>query len=107
MVTMTPQRICVWLLGMSLGLLGACGAAPSPPAPRAILHLQVTPPNASVVIDDRRVGSARSVMQGPLRMRPGVHFLEVHASGFFSHYERVRFDAGEHRMEIELVARPR
>ena len=87
--------------------LSSCGARSVPPAPRGSLQLQVTPPEARVYLDDRRVGSGRTLQTRPLRLRVGRHLLSVRSPGFFPHDAQVRIVADEPtELHIDLVAIP-
>ena len=103
------RRGYVSLIGALLlgALLSPCGARSAPPAPRGLLQVQITPAEARVYLDDRRVGSGRTLQARPLRLRVGRHLLSVRSPGFFPHEAQVRVLADEPtELHIDLVPIP-
>ncbi len=56
---------------------------PQPPAPNASLQIEVTPEDAEIVVDGRRIGLAKD-FHGPalVPVVAGPHLVELHWSGF-------------------------
>ena len=85
------------------------GCAVLPPKARAatvLLQLAVTPPEASVRIDDHFTGTARGLEGRWIALAPGVHRLAVSASGFDLHEEDLDLAAGSHSRVIALPMAP-
>ncbi len=104
---MTGYRLWVLLSALSLGVTMGCAGRQAVPRPVAQLDVQARPANAGVFVDDRRVGSARSVSERALRLSVGAHFISVRASGYFPHDERIELTEGENSLQVELVPIPR
>jgi hypothetical protein len=88
-------------------LAGACKTAPPPPPPSGQLLLSLSPPLASVLVDDRPLlrqpGSAALRVSLPA----GPHRVEVYAPGYFHAYRDVTVPvAAETRVEVALRADP-
>ncbi len=66
-----------------LVLLTACGGGGAEPPARTIsLRLKGTPPDATVTIDDRIVGSLGLVSAHGVALPPGQHRISVEARGY-------------------------
>jgi hypothetical protein len=72
------------LRGLALLLaLAACGGGGAEPPARTIsLRLKGTPPDATVTIDDRIVGSLALVSARGVALPPGQHRISVEARGY-------------------------
>jgi hypothetical protein len=94
------------LLGLLLLLGGACRSAPPPPPPSGQLWLELLPPQANVLVDDRPLlrrpdGSLR------VGLPAGAHRVEAYAPGFFHAYRDVSVvAAGEARLKVVLRPDP-
>jgi hypothetical protein len=103
---MTTRR-GLWLGGLLVALLhGGCKTAPPPPPPSGQLFLELTPPQASVLVDDRPL--LRRGM-GALRVSlpAGAHRVEVYAPGYFHAYRDIAITAAtESRLQVALRPDP-
>jgi hypothetical protein len=90
--------------------LGACTPPARPAAsPSTVsLRLRGTPPDATVVIDERTVGPLDFVAAHGVAMPPGSHRITVQARGYFSWDREVRAAAGAApiRLDVALVPVP-
>jgi hypothetical protein len=68
----------------------------------AYVELHVEPDSARVVIDDESVGSARLLAVNPHRLRPGKHFIEIEAKGYFPHDLELDLPPGLTKVEVKL-----
>ena len=88
-------------------LVAGCARAPSAvSAPRAFLQLAVTPVDATIRLDDRVIGSARTLHGRWISVPPGAHRLAVSAFGHDRHEEGVELAAGKMVRTIVLPAAP-
>jgi hypothetical protein len=94
------------VLGAAAAVLVACGPAK---APRTVsLRMVGSPPNASVTIDDRFVGTLDVVVARGVALPPGRHQVTVEAPGFFPFDTLVEAKEGAApiRLEARLVPVP-
>lgn len=88
-------------------LASACAGGPKAMGPSGHLVVVVSPPMASLLLDEQPLSTARS--DGRLRtpLYVGAYRLEVMAPGYFPIYRDVRIEAGkETLMEVKLRANP-
>jgi hypothetical protein len=98
-------------LSRSLALalaLAACGPAVAPRTTSLRLAPAVTPPNASVTIDDQFVGTLDVVAARGVAMPPGVHHITIEAPGYLPWDKAIEVKEGDPpvRLEVKLVAVP-
>ena len=87
-------------------LVTGCKSAPPPPPPSGQLFLELSPSQASVLVDDRPL-LRRAV--GPLRVSlpAGAHRVEVYAPGYFHAYRDIAITAAaEARLQVALRPDP-
>ena len=92
-----------------VGALAAAGCAPqapSRPSPDAFLALHIEPLDATVRVDDRVVGSGRSVAGRFVAVVRGVHRVAVNAPGFDRFEEEFDLPPGRHERTIRLAVTP-
>lgn len=95
----------------ALAALSACRTGPTPTSNRAKptgqLVLVVSPPTASVVLDERPLLVPRSDGSVTLGMPAGSHRVEVFAPGYFTAYREVQLSAGSPvTLQVALRADP-
>jgi hypothetical protein len=90
----------------ALGVAGCAARTPARPAPDALLALAVEPPDATVRVDDRVIGSGRSVAGRWVAVAHGVHRVAVNAPGFDRYEEEVDLAPGRHERVVRLVPTP-
>lgn len=106
-----PSRVAKWARTSfaSLALLigsSACGAAKPVPSALAQLSVEGSPPNARIYVDDRFVGTERSLALQGLSLAPGVHFIRVEAPGHFPHDLRLQAKKGKMSLRFQLQEIP-
>jgi hypothetical protein len=93
---------------LSALLLSGCAAGPaaSPSAPTVPLRVSGTPGEATVTVDDQRVGSLALVQSRGMRIPPGRHRVSVEAPGYLPF--DAAFDAKDEivALEVKLVPVP-
>lgn len=99
-----PRLVRAWVATAAMAHAGACATVPrhGPSAPFAVYG---QPPDATVWIDDRRMGTVAELTLSPRRIAAGFHRVEVRSPGFESHLQElevkpdvpqiVRFDLHE------------
>jgi hypothetical protein len=89
------------------GLLGACTPrTPTKPVVDAFLSLAVDPPETTVRLDDRVLGSARILAGRWVAVPHGVHRLSLTAPGFDRYDEEIDLAPGRHERRVQLVMAP-
>jgi hypothetical protein len=89
------------------GLLGACTPrTPTKPVVDAYLSLAIEPPETTVRLDDRVLGSARVLAGRWVAVPHGVHRLSLTAPGFDRYDEEIDLAPGRHARRLDLVAAP-
>jgi hypothetical protein len=92
-------------LGAVLAVTGCGMLAPSAPQAESVpLRIHGTPPEATVIIDDLRVGPLSLVMARGIRVLPGRHRMSVEAAGFLPY--DVAFEAKDEVVPIEVKLVP-
>ena len=89
--------------------LGACGnvIVGSPEGPRTVpIRLAGTPPDATVTIDDQRVGSLALVAARGMRVLAGRHRISVESAGYLPWDRVVEAKDEVIRVEVKLVPIP-
>ncbi len=98
MIRLAPAAI-------ALLLLAACAHAPPAPVPRATLRLTCRPAAADLWVDGRFLGPCRG--RRSVRVRAGLHRIELRSPGHFAHYAVVRLPRGAVRaIAVTLRRRP-
>jgi hypothetical protein len=69
-------------LALVLALAACGGGGAEPPARTVSLQMRGTPPDATVTIDDRIVGSLALVSARGVALPPGQHRISVEARGY-------------------------
>ena len=87
-------------------LVSSCGPPTNVEAPRPVggLLLACKPSDAMVFVDDRYVGTVRSLKGRAVRLPEGVHRLEVRRAGYFAHFAEVAVVKGV-RQKLHLALR--
>jgi hypothetical protein len=89
----------VVLLVLATACCAACGGAQRSgvvdPGPRGTLRFQGSPAEASVEVDEDRVGPLRMFTTHGLLLRPGQHRVVVRAEGYFPEYRLVEIKESE------------
>jgi hypothetical protein len=98
----------LFVLGASASLVAAgCAArAPSRPPLDALLSLTVEPPDATVRVDDRVIGSGRSIAGRWVAVAHGAHRVAVNAPGFDRFEEDIDLAPGRHERTVRLDPTP-
>jgi hypothetical protein len=94
------------LLAVVLSAAACTAKVPAPPAPDAFLLLHVQPDDATVRVDDRVIGSARTIRSRWVAVSHGRHRLAVNAPGFDPLEEDVELAPGRHERTLELAPTP-
>ena len=95
-------RVVVGLVALSLVAVG-CGA--HTPPPRSVsLRMRGAPPEATVTIDDVRVGPLNVVMARGVALSVGAHRVSVEAAGYLP-WDRI-VDARNSPVLLEVVLVP-
>ena len=96
------------LLGLALALLAAGGCKSAPTAkPTGILWLNLSPPSATVIIDEQPILARPGAVTLRISLRAGTHRLELRAPAYFPAYRDLDIpSAGERRLELALRADP-
>ena len=95
------------LLALALSLpLAACAGAQKPKTPPAELRVVAEPPSATVVVNERFVGSARVLDKRPAKLVPGKKQITIEAPGYFPHDIEVELPSGVTTLNIKLRAVP-
>jgi len=94
-------------IALALSLV-ACGPAVAPRTTSLRLAPAVTPPNASVTIDDQFVGTLEVVAKHGVALPPGVHHITIEAPGYLPWDKAIEAKEGGApiRLEVKLVAVP-
>jgi hypothetical protein len=87
-------------------LSGCAARTPSRPAPDAFLLLRVEPPDATVRVDDRVIGSGRTVAGRWIAVAHGLHRVAVNAPGHDRFEEEVDLGPGRHERAVVLEPTP-
>ena len=94
---------------MALAMLGGCSnvIVGTEGRPQSVpLRLHGTPPDATVTIDDQRVGSLALVAGRGIRVPPGKHRITVEATGFFPFDTAIEARDAVVLIEVKLVPVP-
>ncbi len=83
-------------------VVGVAACLRRPPPEPAQLLVVVAPDNATIRIDDRVRGRARTLRRRALALPPGKRYLTISAPGYFPHDEELDLVPGRTRVEIEL-----
>ncbi len=107
---MRERALCM-LLPLALSL-GACGnvIVGTQGQPRTVpIRIAGTPPDATVTIDDQRIGSLALVQARGMRIAPGRHRVTIESAGYLP-YDAVIEARGERdevvRLDVKLVPIP-
>jgi hypothetical protein len=87
-------------------VLGACERAREPAQPTASLRLHGQPPNASVSVDDQRLGSLQFVEAHGVALPPGVHHVTVTAEGHLPWDREVDAKVGSPPITLTVALTP-
>lgn len=93
---------------LALGLLLATGCKSAPVAkPAGVLWLNLTPPAATVLLDEQPVVARAGAVTLRIAVRAGAHRLELRAPGYFPAYRDLDIpSAGQVRMDVALRPDP-
>jgi hypothetical protein len=87
--------------------VAGCGARSArAPEPDAFVALSVEPPEATVRVDDRVVGSGATVRGRWIAVHHGAHRLAVNAPGFDRHEQDLELAPGRHTIVVRLLTTP-
>ena len=104
---MTKRALCM-LLPLALSLAAsACGnvIVGAQGAPRTVpIRIAGSPPDATVTIDDQRVGSLALVQARGMRVAPGRHRVTIESAGYLP-YDAV-IDAKDERVLVDVKLVP-
>jgi len=89
-----------WWLALPCLLAVHCMHAPPPRM--AKLKVIADPPDTTVYIDDRFIGSARVLSVKAKELKPGVKYITFKAPGYFPHDVRLELPAGETTLTMKL-----
>jgi hypothetical protein len=105
-----PARVRVFGQVFALGLLPllAAGCKSAPPArPSGILWLNLSPPSATVIVDEQPVAAQPGAVTLRISLRPGPHRLMLRAPGHFTAYRDLDIvSAGERHLDVALRPDP-
>jgi hypothetical protein len=96
----------ILLLSFVVAALGCAAKTPSRPTPDAFLLLRVEPPDATVRVDDRVVGSGRTVAGRWIAVAHGPHRIAVNAPGYDVFEADVELAPGRHERAVSLDVTP-
>lgn len=98
--------------GRARGLLLAllfCGGCKSAPVakPTGVLWLNLSPPSATVIIDEQPILARPGAVTLRIVLRAGTHRLELRAPSYFPAYRDLDIaSAGERHLDVALRADP-
>jgi hypothetical protein len=106
-MTRTPRHaLALFLLGL-IGCLG-CKSAPTQ-KPSGILWLNLSPPSATVIVDEQPVVARPGAVTLRISLRPGPHRLMLRAPGHFTAYRDVDIvsaPGGDRHLDVALRPDP-
>ena len=82
-------------------LLPACVSTRRAPE-GSYLRVVTIPSHATVVVDERLVGSGRVLAQRPIALSRGRHLVTIHARGYFPHDMTLALSPGVTTVRIAL-----
>jgi hypothetical protein len=96
------------LFGLALGLMLIGGCKSTPPAkPSGVLWLNLSPPSATVIVDEQPITARPGAVTLRISLRPGAHRLELRAPAHFPAYRDLDIpSAGERHLDIALRPDP-
>jgi hypothetical protein len=96
------------LLAGILVALWACTPAQAPVVKTISLHVQGTPAEASVIVDDEEVGQLDFVQAHGVALPPGIHHVTVRAEGYlpWDHEVEAKPGSGPIKLDVALRAVP-
>ena len=102
---MTFARNVAVVLGLALAAC-AGGPAASPNADTVPIRFHGTPPDATVTIDDQRVGPLSLVVARGIRVLPGRHRITVEAPGYLPFDVAIDAKSAVVPVDVRLVPIP-
>jgi hypothetical protein len=91
---------------LAVVLEGCAGGAATPKAETVPLRFRGTPPDATVTIDDQRIGSLSLVAARGIRVLPGRHRITVEAAGYLPLDVAIEAKGAVVPIDVKLVAVP-
>jgi hypothetical protein len=87
-------------------LTSGCKSTPAA-KPSGVLWLNLSPPTATVIVDEQPILARPGAVTLRISLRPGAHRLELRAPAYFPAYRDLDIpSAGERRLDITLRADP-
>jgi len=103
---MRCPRVVAVLCVSSAAFAGCNARSARAPEPDAFVALVVEPPEATVRVDDRVIGSGATVRGRWIAVHHGAHRLAVSAPGYDVHEEDLDLAPGRREIAVRLAVTP-